>query len=241
MAGLVGLPVRHATLVGGAHCHSRCGEPKEASLKIHASLFILVVRCEILPGQDYTVPPAPKCLTRGRFLPNDPSYQDVQWQPLLQTMAYAWVLQYWVEKTRLPALLDYHPLAMSVVQLMQHVRGHVTLDKWDIFWNLGRITLETVSQGTVIPPRGLHPSLLMLETWNQTLLKPGGTWHCPLIIQTSTQGGDPTSWTHCLAYQGWCWAYSTWPCRHSTGERCHGPFNQTWHGNPKGLADWLSH
>ena len=25
--------------------------------------------------------PVPKCLTRGRFLPDDPSYKDVQWQP----------------------------------------------------------------------------------------------------------------------------------------------------------------
>ena len=31
MAQLVGLPVGHATLVGEAHHHPQCGEPKEAS------------------------------------------------------------------------------------------------------------------------------------------------------------------------------------------------------------------
>ena len=33
MAGLAGLPIRHTTLVGRTHCHSQCGEPKEASPK----------------------------------------------------------------------------------------------------------------------------------------------------------------------------------------------------------------
>ena len=40
---------------------------------------------------------------------------------------------------------------MSIVELRQHVRGHLTLDKWDIFWNLGSITLETINWDTVIP------------------------------------------------------------------------------------------
>ena len=52
-------------------------DPRRLAQKIHASFLILVVRCEALPGQDYTVAPATKCLTRGRFLSNDPSYQDV--------------------------------------------------------------------------------------------------------------------------------------------------------------------
>ena len=52
-------------------------DPRKLAWKICASFLILAVRCEALPGQDYTAPPAPKCLTRGRFLPDDPSYQDV--------------------------------------------------------------------------------------------------------------------------------------------------------------------
>ena len=52
-------------------------DPRMLAQKTHASFLILVVQCEAFPGQDYTAPPAPKCLTRGRFLPNDPSYWDV--------------------------------------------------------------------------------------------------------------------------------------------------------------------
>ena len=52
-------------------------DPRRLAWKIHASFLIPAVRCEALLNQDYTMPPAPKCLTRGRFLPDDPSYQDV--------------------------------------------------------------------------------------------------------------------------------------------------------------------
>ena len=52
-------------------------DPRRLAQKICTSFLILVVSCKALPGQDYTMPPVPKCLTRGRFLPDDPSYQDV--------------------------------------------------------------------------------------------------------------------------------------------------------------------
>ena len=81
-------------------------DPRKLAQKICTSFLIPVVRCEALPGQDYTTPPSPKCLTRGRFLPNGPSYQDVQWQPLLLTMTYTRPLQYWAEKVRPPTLND---------------------------------------------------------------------------------------------------------------------------------------
>ena len=51
--------------------------PKRLAQKICASFSILSVRCETFPGQEYTVPPAPKCLARNMFLPDDLSYQDV--------------------------------------------------------------------------------------------------------------------------------------------------------------------
>ena len=50
--------------------------PKRLAQQICTSFSILEVRCEAFPGQEYTMPPAPKCLTRGSFLPNDLSYQD---------------------------------------------------------------------------------------------------------------------------------------------------------------------
>ena len=200
--------------------------PKRLAQKIHAFFLILAVRCAALPGQEFTMPHASKCLTMGRFLPDDPSYQDVWQQPLLLTVAYAWALQYWVEKTRPPALLDYCPLVMSVVELMQYVRGHVTLNRQDIFWNLGRITLGTVSWDTVIPQGdpATPPTTTDARDVESNSTEAWGHM-TPPIIQTSTQGGNSTSWTHCLAYQGWCWAYSAWHHRHSTEERCHCPFN----------------
>ena len=92
-------------------------DPRRLAQKICASFLIPVVRFETLLNQDYTACPAPKCLSRSRFLPNDPTYQDDQWQPLLLTLAYAQVLQYWAEKVSLSTLCDYCPLAMSVVEL----------------------------------------------------------------------------------------------------------------------------
>ena len=56
---------------------SKVEDPRKLAQKICTSFLIPAVRCKALPSQDYTMPPAPKCLTRGRFLPNDPSYQDV--------------------------------------------------------------------------------------------------------------------------------------------------------------------
>ena len=51
--------------------------------KIHTSFLIPAVRCETLQNQDYTMPSAPKCLSRSRFLPNHPTYQDICQQTLL--------------------------------------------------------------------------------------------------------------------------------------------------------------
>ena len=66
--------------------------------KIWASFSIPEVRMRATLGQGYTVPPAPRCLNRNAFLPDDLSYQNVWQQPILLTMAYARGLQYWAEK-----------------------------------------------------------------------------------------------------------------------------------------------
>ena len=50
--------------------------------KIRAS-SIPKVRSRVFPRHDYTVPPAPKCLTQNVFLLDELSYQDVQQQPFL--------------------------------------------------------------------------------------------------------------------------------------------------------------
>ena len=129
-------------------------DSRKLAQKICASFLIQAVRCEALPDQDYTMAPAPKWLTRGMFLPNDPSYQDVQWQLLLLTVAYTQVLQYWAEKVRLPTLNDCHPLVMNIVELKQHVEGHVNFSKQDVFQNLWSTTPEAISWDMGIPQGG---------------------------------------------------------------------------------------
>ena len=84
-------------------------DPRKLAWKICSSFLIPAVRCETFLGHEYTVPPAPRCLTKGRFIPNDPSYQDIWQQPLLMTGAYTWALQYWAEQVRLPVHPDYCP------------------------------------------------------------------------------------------------------------------------------------
>ena len=120
-----------------------------------------------------TLHPLPQMSHQDMFLPDDPSYQDIWHQPLLLTMAYAQLLQYWVEKSRPPAHLHYHPLVMSILRLMDGEKEHDIFYKQDILWGLGRIALETedwdpaVPEGTPSP----NPPQLTLEAWSQTPLK----------------------------------------------------------------------
>ena len=64
-------------------------DPKRLAQKIWASVLIPVARCEAFLDQEYTACPAPKYLTRNRFLPDDHTYQDIWLQLLLLTLAYA--------------------------------------------------------------------------------------------------------------------------------------------------------
>ena len=121
------------------------GDPKKLAWKVCTSFLILAIRCETLQNQHCTVRPAPKCLSRSRFLPNNPTYHNVHWQPLLLTLAYTQSLQYWAEKVSLPMLSGKHPLAMSVVELRQQVEGHFTFSKQDILCNLGGTVPEARS------------------------------------------------------------------------------------------------
>ena len=82
------------------------------------------------------MPPAPKCLKRGMFLPDDPSYQDIQLKAQQMTLAYVQVLQYWVEEANLPAPGEPCPLAMSIRELRQHIGKYTTFNKQDVFKGL---------------------------------------------------------------------------------------------------------
>ena len=73
-------------------------DPQKLAHKIQASFYILEVRMRASLGQEYTMPPAPKCLSRNAFLLDELSYQDICQQLTLLTVAYARNLQYWAEK-----------------------------------------------------------------------------------------------------------------------------------------------
>ena len=105
--------------------------------KIWASFSIPEVRMRATPGQGYTAPPAPTCLNRNAFLPDDLLYQDVWQQPVLLTITYARGLQYWAEKHNPPENPDSHPLAGGVPELGEAVREYITFTNWEVFWGLG--------------------------------------------------------------------------------------------------------
>ena len=61
-------------------------DPWKLTWKIWASFLIPEVRSWVFLRQDYTIPPAPKCLTQNMFLPDKLSYQDVWQQPFLLSL-----------------------------------------------------------------------------------------------------------------------------------------------------------
>ena len=186
-------------------------DPRRLAQQIHASFLMLMVRCETLQNQDYTLPPAPKCLSREWFLSNDPTYQDVHWQPLLLSLAYAWWLQYWVEKVNPPMLSSYWPLAMSIVGLRQQVEGHFTFSKQDIFHNLGVLSLRLEAKTQRLYKKVPLPHPLHCY-WGCGALchkNPWGRWHYPCIIRMHPQWWVPTSRTYHLT----SWDQPTWVCR----------------------------
>ena len=90
-------------------------------------------------------------LLPNRFLPNNPSYQDVWWKPLLLTLAYVQALQYWAVGVSLPASDDSHLLVMSVVELRWHMGRYITRSKHDILKDLESAIPEAQGRDTGIP------------------------------------------------------------------------------------------
>ena len=89
--------------------------------KFRASFYIPEVRMRASLEQGYTAPLAPQSLNRSTFLPERLTYQDVQLQPALLTLAYAWSLQYWAEKHNTLRNPDFCPLVESIRELQQTV------------------------------------------------------------------------------------------------------------------------
>ena len=142
-------------------------DPWKLVCKIWASFSIPKIRSRAFQGQDYTVPPAPRCLNWNAFLLDELPYQDVQQQPFLLTVAYARGLQYWPEKLNLLESPDFCPLVGSVVELREVVREHIVFTNWDLLWDLGRVNLEAMnwwpqpsSSSRIVLPLGNEPSKL---------------------------------------------------------------------------------
>ena len=120
-------------------------DPRKLAWKIWASFLIPAVRGKVFPGQGYTTPLAPKCLTQNVFLLDELSYEDVQQQPFLLTVAYAQGLQYWAERCNLPVDPDFHPLARGVLELRERVKEQIFFSKQDVIQGLERIDPGTTS------------------------------------------------------------------------------------------------
>ena len=116
-------------------------DPQKLACKFWASFYIPKVKMRAFLEQEYTMAPAPKCLSRNAFLLDELSYQDVRQQPTLLMIAYARGLQYWVEKLNLLRSPDLCSLAGSVVELRETVQEHVTFNHWDVVQGLGSIHL----------------------------------------------------------------------------------------------------
>ena len=71
------------------------------------------------PKQQYTASPAPKCLSRNAFIPDELSYQEICQQLTVLMVTYARGLQYWAEKLNPPRSPDLHPLEGSIVELRE--------------------------------------------------------------------------------------------------------------------------
>ena len=136
------------------------------------------------------MPPAPKCLMRGMFLPNDPSYQDIQQKPLLSTLAYAWALQYWAEEANL-LVPSHEALAMSVVELRWHMGRYTTFSKWDVLKDLGN-TIPAVKDGDMGIPQADSTAPSTATDDRHLWLSPMGT---PPVDDTTVPLAKPNTKT----------------------------------------------
>ena len=167
------------------------GDPKKLAQKIGASFNIPAVQCEALQSQDYTAPPAPKCLMKDMFLPDDPSYQDIWWKPLLLTLANIWVLQFWAEEANPLAPSDPHPLAMSVVELRWCMGRCITFSKQDILKYLGSAVPEAKDGDMGIPQADSTASPTMTDVRDMWL----SPMETPLVDDTTVPSAEPDTET----------------------------------------------
>ena len=97
---------------------------QELDQKIRASFEVPWAKSQAQDVKnDYSAPPAPKCISRKEFLsPQDQMFpsQDFREGQSQKTLAYAQALQYWAEKATLP-MLDWPCLLARCVQELRWV------------------------------------------------------------------------------------------------------------------------
>ena len=160
--------------------------------KIWASFYIPDVRTRAFLEQEYTVPPALKCLNRNAFLLDELSYQDIWQQLTLLTVAYARSLQYWAEKLNPPRSLDLCPLEASIVELRETVGEHVTFTHWDVVQGLGAIHLGSTSHW---PQTTLFSHMLSLLGEEQEFMETTTHTAPPVAEEDMTRCATPPSRT----------------------------------------------
>ena len=102
------------------------------------------------------------------YVSDNPSYQDVQLKFQWMTLAYVQVLQYCAEEPNPPAPGQSHPLAMSVRELMQHLRKFTTFTEQDVFKGLesalsGAMVEDTQLSLMETPPADSMTSSVMID------------------------------------------------------------------------------
>ena len=84
-------------------------------------------------------------------------------KPHQMTLAYAKVLQYWVEKVNLPVSGDPHPLARCVRELRQQVGRYITCNEQEILDGLGDVLLKNERGKT--PPVDFPAAMDNEDAW----------------------------------------------------------------------------
>ena len=168
--------------------------------KIRVSFHVPEIRSRVSPNQGYSIPPAPKSLNWGAFLPERLEYQDVRQRPKLLTEAYCRCLQHWAEKVYPPTSPDAHPLAESVRELCLAVGEFVTITKWDI---LEGLEMDRPVDSCQPPPATIFSLVLGPPTEGQE--------KTPVAIGVPWQDGVPRPWGRASQF------FSTRPSTHLPG------------------------
>ena len=140
--GWIGRPVKWIHPIGGQNSSPSQGWRTHRNLLGKSMPPFQFQQLEARSSRVKGIPcPLPPDVSPSVFPLDELSYQDMQQQPFLLTVAYAWGLQYWVERLNPPADLDFWPLARSVLELKERVKEHIIFSKQDVIQGLGRITI----------------------------------------------------------------------------------------------------